>query len=165
MVYKIIAQEMCIGWKEWDEKGRPIISIVEYDSLIDLLKGENFYDDDSDEQDGYDEDKPDTQFDRIISAIKEDGSFMTHDTDYNYWAEPEPCDSYLTYGIKWVITEITDTEKAKIEETKNKKLATMKVKEKKKWETLLSDLPIVDEKDSVLIEFLMENFKCPTKIN
>lgn len=156
MKYKIIEQDMSIGWKEWDEKGKPTTSIVEYDSLLDLLKGEEFYDE------NYDEDEEETEFSRMIKALENDGYIMTHDYEKTYWAEPEPCDSYLTYGTKYTISELSEADLAKIQAVKDKANASEIASNKKKWDVFLKDHQGTSNGD--LLETLMKEYKFPSKL-
>lgn len=162
MKYQIVIQDMCIGWKEWDEKGKPTTSIVEYDSLLDLLKGEEFYDENYDEDEDEDVENPDIEFSRMLKALEEDGYIMTNEHDTCYWAEPEPCDSYLTYGTKYTISELSEADLAKIQAIKDKANASEIANNKKKWDVFLKDHQGTSNGD--LLETLMKEYKFPTKL-
>lgn len=164
MKYKIVIQDMSIGWKEWDEKGKPTTSIVEYDSLLELLKGEGFFDEYYDEDEDEDDQKgtPDIEFSRMLKALEEDGYIMTNEHDMSYWAEPEPCDSYLTYGTKYTISELSDEDLAKMQAIKDKANASEIASNKKKWDVFLKDHQGTSNGD--LLETLMKEYKFPTKL-
>lgn len=158
MKYEIIAQDMCIGWKEWDEKGKPTTSIVEYDSLLDLLKGEGFRDEDDD----YDEEVPDSEYNRMLEALEEDGGFMMNDHDMCYWHEPEPCDSYLTYGTQYTIRILNEEALAKLKAVKDKFNASHKANNKKKWDEFLKENKGTSYEDT--LENLLNNYQFPAKL-
>lgn len=160
MNYKIVIQDMSIGWKEWDEKGKPTISIVEYDSLLDLLRGEGFYDEDYDEDE--EEENPDIEFSRMLKALEEDGYIMTNEHDMAYWAEPEPCDSYLTYGTKYSVSLLSNADLVKIQAVKDKANATEIANNKKKWDVFLNDHQGTSNGD--LLETLIKEYKFPSKL-
>ena len=159
MKYQILIEDMVIGWKELDVKGKPITKIVEYDSLLDLLRGEGFYDEDYDEDE---EENPDIEFSQMLKALEEDGYIMTDEDDMRYWAEPEPCDSYLTYGTKYTISELSDEDLAKIQAVKDKANAREITSNKKKWDVFLKDHQGTSNGD--LLETLMKEYKFPTKL-
>jgi hypothetical protein len=162
MKYKIVIQDMSIGWKEWDEKGKPTTNIVEYDSLLDLLKGEGFFDENYDEDEDEEVENPDIEFSRMLKALEEDGYIMTDEHDMRYWAEPEPCDSYLTYGTKYTISELSDEDLVKIQAIKDKANASEIATNKKKWDVFLKDHQGTSNGD--LLETLMKEYKFPTKL-
>ncbi len=146
--YIIEAQRVAIGWKEEDDIGKPDIDIVEYDSVLNLLKGEGFFDENYDEEN-------EGEFCRMINAVIDEGGFMCNEYERSYWHDPEPCDSYLTYGTRISIREVSDKEIAKIEaKAEKKRLANLK-----KWEKAKGNL--TDEK---FIEKLMTKYKFPKKL-
>lgn len=157
MKYQIIEQDMCIGWKEKDEKGKPTTTIVDYDSLLDLLKGEGFYDENYEE-----EENPDIQFSGMLKALEEYGFFYTSDYDKNYWVRPEPCDSYLTYGTRYTISELSEEALAKIQALKDKANASEISSNKKKWDVFMKEHEGTSNGD--LLETLMKEYKFPTKL-
>lgn len=133
--FRITEQTANIGWKETDFKGKPSSRIVQYENIVDLLNGEGFYDE------HYDEDEGETPTSRMELAIKEEGGFMCDDYDNTkYWHDPEPCDSYLTYGNYVTIEEVTQAEI----DAENLKESTKKLKEKnvndKKWNDLFHEI-------------------------
>lgn len=150
--YQIIEQEIAIGWKEDKEIGKPTKVIVEYDSLPLLLEGEGFFDENYDEEN-------EGEYCRMITAIIDNGGFMCNQYDKSYWEEPEPCDSYLTYGTKYEIKELSEKEADKIEYDKNKKILAEKEANNKKWKNLKGKLT-----DSEFIDKLMSEYKFPSKI-
>lgn len=158
MKYQITKQKMSIGWKEWDEYGKPSTSIVEYDSLIDLFKGEDYYDEDEE----YDEENPDAEYTRMVKAIEEDGWFMTRENYNTYWEDPEPCDSYLTYGMKHYITLLTDEALAKIQAVKDKANAAEITNNKKKWDDFMKEHEGTSNGD--LLETLIKEYQFPSKL-
>ena len=150
--YQIIEQEIAIGWKEDKEIGKPTKVIVEYDSLPLLLEGEGFFDEYYDEEN-------EGEYCRMITSIIDNGGFMCKQYDKSYWEEPEPCDSYLTYGTKYEIKELSEEESVKIEASKNKKKLVEKEANDKKWKNLKGKLT-----DSEFIKKLMSEYKFPSKI-
>jgi hypothetical protein len=152
MKFKITECVANIGWKETDY-GKTSSRIVEYDNLEQLLEGEEFYDEDWD--DDIDEDEEVSRFHRILSTLENDGGFMCDDYDtVRYWDDPEPCDSYLTYGTYYTIEEVSDEEFAKIQKQKENK----KSKNSDKWDKLFKDVNSLDE-----LKEILKSYNFPSK--
>lgn len=152
--FRITEQRANIGWKETDFKGKEHINVVQYENIVDLLKGEGFYDE------NYDEDDEETETSRMELAIKEEGGFMCDDYDsLKYWHDPEPCDSYLTYGVYYTFSEVSQEEIDK----ENKKKETKKLKEQigesRKWDALFNGV-----NDLETLKNKLKEFKFPKKI-
>lgn len=159
MKYKITEQRYAIGWKETDSIGEPKSKIVEYDSLIALLKGEEFYDE---EDDDYDETLPDAEYLRMAKAIEKDGEIWTDDHYKSYDSDPEPCDSYLTYGRRFTFTQLSDADIAKMEREKESKKNAAKAKEKAKWDAFFAKN--IDLSRGEMLDILSSNYKFPSEI-
>ena len=151
--FRITEQRANIGWKETDFEGKVHKRIVQYENIVELLKGEGFYDED------YDADDDETETSRMEAAIAEEGGFMCNEyDDTRYWHDPEPCDSYLTYGNYVTFEEVSqaqiDADNLK-EQTKKLK---GKVENDKKWDAFFQDIYDVEilKKELLKLKFPKE---------
>jgi hypothetical protein len=158
MKFRITETEANIGWKEIDY-GKSSSTIVEYDSLEAMLEGEEFYDENWDYDLDEEEEKTANQYSRMVKAIKEEGGFMCDQYDRRYWEDPEPCDSYLTYGTEFTIEELSDEEFAKIQKEKEAKLNKKINENKTKWDGLFKG---VDSLES--LKDLLKTYSFPKKL-
>ena len=92
-------------------------------------------------------------------AIKDNGGFMCSHEDYRYWEDPEPCDSYLTYGTYVSFTELTQAELDKMSSDKKKKSDKKKAENNSKWNNLFTDISDVEE-----LKKLLKDYNFPNKI-
>jgi hypothetical protein len=158
MKFRITETEANIGWKEIDY-GKSTSTIVEYDSLEAMLEGEEFYDENWDYDLDEEEEKTANQYSRMVKAIEEDGGFMCKDYDRSYWENPEPCDSYLTYGTEFTIEVLSEEEFAKIEKQKQEKLNKKIAENKTKWDGLFKEVNTFEG-----LKDLLKTYNFPKKI-
>jgi hypothetical protein len=157
MKIRITETEANIGWKETDY-GKSTSTIVEYDSLEAMLEGEEFYDEYWDE-DLDEEDETTNQYTRMLKAIEKDGGFMCDQNDRGYWENPEPCDSYLTYGTEYTFEILSEEEFAKIEKQKQEKLNKKIAENKTKWDGLFKEVNTFEE-----LKDLLKTYNFPKKL-
>ena len=158
MKFKITETEANIGWKETDY-GKSSSTIVDYPSIEAMLEGEEFYDEYWDDDLDEEEEQTMNQFSRMVKAIEENGGFMCNQYDRSYWSDPEPCDSYLTYGTDFSFEILTDEQFEKIEKEKQAKLNKKINENKAKWNSLFKDVETLEGLKEMLNEY---NF--PTKL-
>jgi hypothetical protein len=158
MKFRITETEANIGWKEIDY-GKSSSTIVEYDSLEAMLEGEEFYDENWDYDLDEEEEKTANQYSRMVKAIKEEGGFMCNQYDRSYWEDPEPCDSYLTYGTEFTIEELSDEEFVKIQKEKEAKLNKKITENKAKWDGLFKGVESLES-----LKDLLKTYNFPSKL-
>jgi hypothetical protein len=158
MKFRITETEANIGWKETDY-GKSSSTIVDYPTIEAMLEGEEFYDENWDD-DLDEEDQTTNQYSRMIKAIKEDGGFMCNQYDRCYWEDPEPCDSYLTYGTYFTIEILSDEQFEKIQKEKEAKLNKKISENKAKWNSLFKGVGTLEE-----VKTLLETYNFPKKLN
>ena len=154
MKIEIIQTDANIGWKETDF-GKSSSTIVDYPTLEAMLEGEGFYDENYDE----DEDDDETEYSRMIKAINTDGGFMCDNYDRSYWHNPEPCDSYLTYGVYFSFSILTEEQFNKIENEKQEKLNKKIAKNNSKWEEFFEGVDSLEK-----LKENLKNYEFPRKL-
>jgi hypothetical protein len=157
MKFRITETEANIGWKETDY-GKSSSTIVDYPTIEAMLEGEEFYDENWDD-DLEEDDQTSNQYSRMIKAIEENGGFMCNQYDRCYWADPEPFDSYLTYGTEFTIEVLSEEEFEKIQKEKEAKLSKKIAENKTKWDNLFKGVKTFEE-----VKTLLEMYNFPKKL-
>jgi len=155
MKYKITEQEVSIGVIE-KHYGEPETRLVDYDSIIDLLKGEGFMDDTFNADDG------ELEYDGIIEDLVFQGHFYTKDETMLYWPNPEKLDNRPTYATKYKIEEVSQEILDKMAAVRQKFTDSVRNKAKRGWSEFLK--ANAGKCNSDLLEELMENYEFPDKL-
>jgi hypothetical protein len=158
MKFRITETEANIGWKETDY-GKSSSTIVDYPSIEAMLEGEEFYDENWDDDLDEEEEKTANEYFRMVKAIEENGGFMCDQYERRYWADPEPCDSYLTYGTEFTIEVLSEEEFEKIQKEKEAKLSKKIGENNAKWNKLFKEVETLEG-----LKTLLKQYNFPNKL-
>lgn len=152
--YQITEQKVAWGWKDRDDIGDLWVSdILEYDSMLDLLAGEEFTDND------YDEDTQ-GEFDRMLVHLDKN-PIMFGTEDRIYVPNPQPCDSYLTYFFRFTIKEVSPSDLAKMDAERTLILTKKKAENRAKWDAFFKEH---NGSNGEILDTLYNDYEFPSEI-